>query len=322
MWQTKNENHVDQLVADPEFSVSFSFFSERFPYDKNISDYLVSRETKRTSNGEFFVAAQLRKLLAPHAKLINQPGNTNIKLLYFPFKTIKAGTSEEVNNLYLAKVIVLLQFLTNPDLIMNGNKLPKPWILLANSFNNGEYGLNTVKLLFSYGLSYEKFLFELHFVIKQSVVEMMDCTSEMFEAFLCDNSTTTEDLKEKISRCCGIFRPVLDLRRNDPSLIAYQDLREAYRAYRNSDYSGAVTHYRNAYLSLSALKTLSNQHDLITGDYEKRSQQCKDYMRICESLQRTLPHDSLITTLYGLFWGAALPPQENGEQQSLLREKT
>lgn len=326
MWQTRNDNHVDPLVADPEFSAWPSFFNQMFPHNKDINKYLMSDETKRISSGEFFVATELRKLLSPHAKLINQPDNTNIRVFYFPFKSIKAENSEELNNLHLAKVIVLLQMLANPNLVMNENKLPQPWILLINSLNNGEYGLNALRLLFSYGLSYEKFLVELRFVIKQtlqdkpevSLLETINSTDEMFEQFLCDNSARTEYLKEEISRCCGIFRPVLDLTKNDPSLITYQDLRQAYRAYRSGDYSDAFTHYRNAYLSLSALKTIGNQNYLITEDYEIRFQKCKNYMRICESLQHTFSGHSLFATLYGCFWHPTPPHQEHEEQKALL----
>lgn len=312
---------VAPLVADPKISEGIFVAYQQFPYLMHLNEYCLSTDIAKTNNGDFVVAARLKLLLTPYAPLINRPDVTNCRIFCSFFPLIRSKNTEEINEVHLSKVIVLLQLLANPNLVMNGNNPSPPWSLLKNSFNNGQFGLDALMLLFSYGLSYETFLKELQLFINQSknglTFSAINNDLNALEKFLHDNSSFDE--KDNLSQSCGIDRHILDLRRDNGYSTVYQDLRFAYKAYKDNNYSTALTHYKNAYILLERLKNQEGLNYVIVNDYDKRSQKCKEYIKICRVLEKKEAYFPFFS-LYNLFSYTKISSNHQEEDQQALLE--
>lgn len=287
----RNDDVIHPLVADIEFTQSLmqSLTSpSEFPYLEKLNEYFLTWETTRNEDGDFVKALELKELLVPYANLINRPDICRWRIFYSFFISISHEKTDEENQLCLAQVIVLLQFLANPDLTMNENKVSRSSsILLNNIFKNTEFELDVLNLLFSYGLSYERFLEELLFVM-QSIDQIRHLstlkTVQSLETFI---STASIEEKNTLSRLSGIYRPIFDVQRNNIQISAYLLLRNAYRAYREHDYVRASNFYTLASNTLTALSTKPELNSLIQKDYNSRSHRCEEYVKKCSNLRES-----------------------------------
>lgn len=211
--------------------------------------YLQSTDVSVDTHRNYLVVEELRKLLLPYKSVLditNSPEQLRIFGAFFAY--VFVGTPEEVT-LNLAKIVVLLELHVNPNLRLGDCALsPRLW----NVFDQKDVRLplDTLNLLFSYGLTYENFLIERRSYLS-SGGKLNDCFMQISE--------------------------------NNRYIKIYTNLRDAYDHYKNQRYIEARFLYQQ---SCQLLGEASGQNDLshiIKDNYEKRYNKAEVYLKICSA---------------------------------------
>lgn len=244
-------------------------------------DYLRSNATKKNSEGNFVVAENLRRFLLPYQALIDESSSSIVKLpIFFDFFAQLGDTTlkAELKELHLAKMVVLLQLLADPNLSNSSHPLVKN--LLWSTFQNEQLGVDTLNLLFSYGLTYQNFLLSLSvfFNRKMGVPTTQDDLLQILRS--------PEDEKDRImeEKPGVLYRPILNVLPDSEYIRTYGLLSSAYLNYRNADYAEAARCYDEASELLNKFASQTDLSKPLRDDYLLRLRKSTEYRDQCYAL--------------------------------------
>lgn len=267
----------------------------------------IKNEDKSKEEGHYKVAENLRAFLATRKSDINIPF-LNVRTIYsfIPYCT----ENESETELRLAKCIVCLQLLADPNLPMN----EKTDIhLLDNFFSIRNFSTDHLNLLFSYGLSQASFQHSFETYIKRHIAHKSskeNASSKTQSALfklkkLLSNDTSTEE-KNKFAHKFQIHPAALDVtEKYNPYILVHQLLKQSYEAYLQADYQNAADQYHEAEMLLNEFQSNENLSAVIAKDYAMRSEKCAKYRKICllkinnkENSHHTFPLPQFLNAFY------------------------
>lgn len=299
----KKTRNIVPLVLEPDQSA----WTDRVKRQSIPLDWIAyarSCDTTKDSYDQFTLPEKLRVFLENYQHRINYPSGASGRMIFFSFFVqINKTNSSEVNNLHLSKVIVLLQLLADPNLSMSEHN--KSAFLLHSLFEMGQLGLDTLHVLFSYGLTYEKFLLSLVFFIKTYITDNVD--QEVILGLLESSSTVKMEFSKETNNL--IYKPILDISENNAYTQVYQYLRMAYASYQQTSYQQAAEFYQKASETLTQVLDTNELNPIIRKDYCWRREQSERYSEICQHLFHQkqssgveLGHSDIFSTISSFFF--------------------
>lgn len=312
---------IEPLVAHPFptqpriFTLYSDVWHRSSAWSLELSKLKESRDISKTQSDEFSVVVKLKEHLAPYRNSINIPGSWQQRLI-FPLRLYKShsGFSAAQRELELSKCLAFLQLGANPDLRIDLNN--PGWTMLYGCFAPERFDVDSVNLLFSYGLSFKTYQHALEEHMRESKSLFTKDSSKTIRELSCYLSDEATD-EEKIFFCqaYGCSTEALEVNADNLFYKCYATLRDAYTEVKAKQYSNACQLYTiamNYLANFKCEKLYPHLSPAIRADYQMRYNKCVQYIKACEALaQKTEHQQSLIQKCISITtWGRKVGPDD------------
>lgn len=281
---------------------------------EQLASYEKSQDVSKNSEGEYVVAVQLRSFLAKYQNRINVAFyGTRFIHHFIPYHILDSKLDQESNRhlleLRLAKCIVCLQLLADPNLPAHDMPNQPTIYLLSSFFAKNRFSQNNLNLLFSYGLSYHSYREAFKVYIKNTIYKhYADDTAKEIEIELgqswkqlesCLSDCASNEEKDIFAKKYKVCREALEVIEKDNSYIqCYKYLKQAYEFYIQNHYIKAAHYYHAAEKLLTGFQLDKTLSPLILQDYAMRMTKCAAYHNACQNLaEKKCTHPSSIQQL-------------------------